>query len=303
MRLRMRDESMPDRVPASPRSPLGRAFTLIEVLVVIAIIGLLISLLVPGLISVRERTRQAVCQSNLRNIALAWHAYLNENRDQLPRGEQLTGQLPSGYLVGTTFGGKQGLATPEEGYRGKRMLNKYLNMPLVVPASNKASVFSCPGDTGSFIPTSTGAVVYGTHYDWYGNSYRTNRFVVGPMPPNAAWDDPCVKLITKLQSRFTEPLYLNQIMNLSRLTLLGDYGCDDWQNPAAGDPALEYHSHRSNTAKLDFRTASQQNLAFVDGHVDFISIFKGFYVHSTYTVIPYGDMQNAFRQDQKLGKQ
>ena len=56
-----------------------RAFTLIELLAVIAIIALLVSTLVPSLSAARELARQALCLSNLRNIGLMQFSYANEH--------------------------------------------------------------------------------------------------------------------------------------------------------------------------------------------------------------------------------
>ncbi|AHF90741.1 N-terminal cleavage protein [Opitutaceae bacterium TAV5] len=66
------------------RHPSRFAFTLIELLTVIAIIGILAAIIIPTVGVVRSKARASHCASNLRQIGLALHLYANENRDMFP---------------------------------------------------------------------------------------------------------------------------------------------------------------------------------------------------------------------------
>lgn len=61
-----------------------KAFTLIELLTVIAIIGLLLSIIAPSLMRAKEATRTIVCKSLAKNYSLALYAYFVETNSLLP---------------------------------------------------------------------------------------------------------------------------------------------------------------------------------------------------------------------------
>lgn len=79
-----------------------RGFTLIELLVVIAIIAVLIALLVPAVQKVREAASRTQCTNNLRQIAIALHAF-HDVRNYFPQG----GWNPSGTSAADTADRRQ----------------------------------------------------------------------------------------------------------------------------------------------------------------------------------------------------
>lgn len=68
-------------------------FTLIELLVVIAIIALLLAILLPSYRRAKERVRETICKSNLRNVGVAITMYLEGNEHRLGDPKNANGFL------------------------------------------------------------------------------------------------------------------------------------------------------------------------------------------------------------------
>ena len=124
---------------------LRKGFTLIELLVVIAIIAILAAILFPVFAQAREKARQAGCQSNLKQLSLAFMMY-SEDYD-----EHYMSPYYFGYVTNATTGD-----TPLEPYIKNHT------------GGSKATVWVCP-DLAGFSPTDP--------YLKYGRSYAMNTFL------------------------------------------------------------------------------------------------------------------------------
>ncbi len=79
------------RSPKGEEGPAHRSasvdgFTLVELLVVIAIIALLMAILLPALSRAREMGKRAVCQNQMKHLAIGWYMYCDDNNEKLPYG-------------------------------------------------------------------------------------------------------------------------------------------------------------------------------------------------------------------------
>jgi prepilin-type N-terminal cleavage/methylation domain-containing protein/prepilin-type processing-associated H-X9-DG protein len=72
------------RRPLAPELSGARGFSLVEMLVVMAVIAILAALLLPALAQVKGRAHAMTCMSNSKQLVLAWHLYASDNAERLP---------------------------------------------------------------------------------------------------------------------------------------------------------------------------------------------------------------------------
>ena len=210
-----------------------KRFTIIELLVVIVIIAILISLLMPALGRIKEKTKDVSCKNNISQITKGTLMYAMNNNQSFPNNE------------GSVFGwfGVDGVG----GYSSfARPVNKYLGS-----TREQAPLMQCPDDR------------YGSYF----NSTRNNYVHTGSSyAANTAYPDRSRANLTKSNSR--DGIKITQLSDPSRTVAIMEYGLLHWHyenhrsgvyNLKAGEMRF-YNWHSSNKP-------NRFNSSFGDGSV------------------------------------
>ena len=222
-----------------------KQFTLIELLVIIAILGILLSILLPSLSQARSKSMSVICLSNIGQHMQALTLYTRSNEGKFPKrvqpdinGGESNWALCSGINEGSSAG-----FFPTS----KRQLNKYLG----IDSESEEGVSYCPSKRGRWL------------YDIVGTSYQYNTFY-GPdySSDNSSYITIAVPGKTTFQSQIDTPSLFVGFSEIDAYGLVLD-GVS--KSPHTGDGKF--------------------NLGFIDGHASRVTIQHRTMNNSDYSFI------------------
>ena len=205
------------------------SFTLIELLIVIAIIAILAAILLPSLQKARERSKTTSCMNNLKQLAMSSSNYASDNQ---------------GWLVHAKGGANNDLFTSTR----KSGLPRYLSKPQAIEYYDNGTAVIAPREVICPVGSRYGIGVYKNNNPVF--SYAYNYYLTAPDMPT---------------TRATEKL--SRVRNPSGRMMLSECGRDKWSQ-ASNASVYNYATTQDRRLYHSFRHLKMTNVAFIDLHIE-----------------------------------
>ncbi|MCL4179547.1 MAG: prepilin-type N-terminal cleavage/methylation domain-containing protein, partial [Verrucomicrobia bacterium] len=217
------------------------AFTLIELLVVIAIITILAALLLPALNKAKGTALSIKCNSNLRQLQLAWLNYAHDNQDRLVPNWIILGSAPWQASFSTSNSWVSGTAFTSDSTAGIRQ-------GALWPYSQNDGIYRCPSDKSLWS---------------YGGTRAARAFNVAlSIAMNGGIDDSVGKAL--------DPLVLVRLAEIRRPVGMFTFIDKGEESMTSGTFVLTpRQTEYWNSLPGERDRACGANVAFADGHVSF----------------------------------
>ena len=255
--------------------PPRRGLSLIEVLVVIAIVAVLVGLLLPAVQKVRESAARTQCQNNLKQLGLALQAYHDSN-GALPPGYRPTGSNKqySGWTLDI-------LPYIEQSSLYNTAVQAYILNPVPLynpphtPLATVVSTFACPSDprvsTSQMVPLEAVLVALTSYL---GNSGTTSQTDDGVLYSNSK-----VRL-TDVTDGTANTLLLVERPPSTDFEIGWWYAGRGLNNSGGGEIHIGVRELNNSTAYPAYRSCPPGPYHFSQGSVDAIcSLFQVWSLH------------------------
>jgi prepilin-type processing-associated H-X9-DG protein len=240
--MRVLDRAFRPSSVSSAGSTSSRAFSLTELLVAVGVIAVLIGLLLPTLASARESANRTKCLAHLRQLALAFTAYLNDNAGRFPRPAQGGVPVPEDWIH------YQPNRDRDAGAIAKYVAGRF-----------DAAVYRCPSDDPAAHRT-----------------YTINGSITQPITTSYPYSYTVNEAICRIVGR-GPTMRVGQVRNASEKILLVeesadtiDDGCWAWQGSGGAGLNVMSVRHDRRDENVERKDYGRGNAAFVDGHAEYI---------------------------------
>ena len=193
----------------------SRAFTLVELLVVIGIIAVLIAVLLPVLNRAREHARSIACQSNMHQLLLAFTMYVGEHKGHTPLFPPIPASPPGstpGERSLAYYNDGPGVIRYDVGSFWPYVMNGYHPAPKIMPHATQPPpeplyrVMNCPSDElprPGVAPADVPLAVRNFSYSWSSQFWNIDGFGVQV----AAWLGPGDTHLVSRMNEIIEPAH------------------------------------------------------------------------------------------------